>query len=124
MRRKILAEYSLLMAWAIVSIIVVLILRQPNYTIAFFTFGAVISASLLIAWAAEASEFTISKGLALALVAIVQTIPEYFVEGTIAWKAGKEPLIWLPNVIANFTGANRLLTGLGWPLILFTVMIQ
>ncbi len=129
MRGKILAEYSLLIAWAIVSIIVVLILRQPNYTVAFSTFGAVIAASLLIAWAAEASEFSISKGLALAFVAIVQTIPEYFVEGTIAWKAGKDPLgcsvdCWIPNVIANFTGANRLLTGLGWPLILFTVMIQ
>jgi cation:H+ antiporter len=128
-RPKILAEYSLLIGWAVISIIVVFILRQPNYTIAFFTFGAVISASLLIAWAAEASEFSISKGLALALVAIVQTIPEYFVEGTIAWKAGKDPLnctvdCWVPNVIANFTGANRLLTGLGWPLIMFTVMIQ
>lgn len=124
MRRKILAEYSLLIAWATISIIVVLALRQSTYTVAFFTFGAVIAASLLIAWAAEASEFSISKGLALAIVAIVQTIPEYFVEGTIAWKAGKDPLIWVPNVIANFTGANRLLTGLGWPLILFTVMIQ
>jgi cation:H+ antiporter len=122
--RKILAEYSLLIAWATISIIVVLTFRQSTFTVAFVTFGAVIAASLLIAWAAEASEFTISKGLALALVAIVQTIPEYFVEGTIAWKAGKEPLIWVPNVIANFTGANRLLTGLGWPLILFTVMIQ
>ena len=124
MHRKVLAEYSLLTAWAIISIIVVLLFRQSTYTVAFFTFGAVIAASLLIAWAAEASEFSISKGLALAIVAIVQTIPEYFVEGTIAWKAGKEPLIWVPNVIANFTGANRLLTGLGWPLILFTVMIQ
>jgi cation:H+ antiporter len=128
-RAKILAEYSLLIAWAMISIFVVLVLRQPNYTVAFFTFGAVIAASLLIAWAAEASEFSISKGLALALVAIVQTIPEYFVEGTIAWKAGKDPVgctvdCWIPNVIANFTGANRLLTGLGWPLILFTVMIQ
>ena len=129
MRGKILAEYSLLIAWATVSIFVVLVLHQANYTVAFFTFGAVIAASLLIAWAAEASEFSISKGLALALVAIVQTIPEYFVEGTIAWKAGKDPLgctvdCWIPNVIANFTGANRLLTGLGWPLILFTVLIQ
>jgi cation:H+ antiporter len=122
--RKILAEYSLLVAWVFISIIVVLAFRQSTFTVAFFTFGAVIAASLLIAWAAEASEFSISKGLALALVAIVQTIPEYFVEGTIAWKAGKDPLIWVPNVIANFTGANRLLTGLGWPLILFTVMIQ
>ena len=129
MQRKILAEYSLLIAWATVSILVVLVVRQPTYTVAFFTFGAVIAASLLIAWAAEASEFSISKGLALAIVAIVQTIPEYFVEGTIAWKACKDPLnctidCWIPNVIANFTGANRLLTGLGWPLIMFTVMVQ
>jgi cation:H+ antiporter len=129
MRGKILAEYSLLIAWATISIFIVLVLHQANYIIAFLTFGAVISAALLIAWAAEASEFSISKGLALALVAIVQTIPEYFVEGTIAWKAGKDPLgctvdCWIPNVIANFTGANRLLTGLGWPLILFTVLIQ
>src|SRR5467141_1519695 len=129
MQRKILAEYSLLIAWAILSIFIVLILHQANYIIAFLTFGAVISAALLIAWAAEASEFSISKGLALAIVAIVQTIPEYFVEGTIAWKAGKDPLnctvdCWIPNVIANFTGANRLLTGLGWPLIMFTVMVQ
>jgi cation:H+ antiporter len=123
-QRKILAEYSLLIAWATISILVVLLFRQSTYTVAFFTFGAVIAASLLIAWAAEASEFSISKGLALAIVAIVQTIPEYFVEGTIAWKAGKDPLIWVPNVIANFTGANRLLTGLGWPLILFTLIIQ
>jgi cation:H+ antiporter len=123
-RPRILIEYSLLIAWATISIIVVLALRQSTYTVAFFTFGAVIAASLLIAWAAEASEFSISKGLALAIVAIVQTIPEYFVEGTIAWKAGRDPFTWVPNVIANFTGANRLLTGLGWPLILFTVMIQ
>ena len=124
MRPKILVEYVLLIAWATISIIVVLAFRQSTYTVAFFTFGAVIAASLLIAWAAEASEFSISKGLALAIVAIVQTIPEYFVEGTIAWKAGKDPLVWVPNVIANFTGANRLLTGLGWPLILFTLMVQ
>ena len=64
MQRKILAEYSLLIAWATISILVVLLFRQPTYTVAFFTFGAVIAASLLIAWAAEASEFSISKGLA------------------------------------------------------------
>jgi cation:H+ antiporter len=78
----------------------------------------------LIAWAAEASESSVSRGLALAIVAIVQTIPEYFIEGTIAWKAGLNPVQWLPNVVANFTGANRLLTGFGWPLILLTLLVQ
>src|SRR5205809_7737174 len=77
---------------------------------------------MMIAWAAEASQYSISQGLALAVVAIVQTLPEFFVEGAIAWNAGQDPVGWLPNVTANFTGANRLLTGLGWPLILFTAM--
>ncbi len=123
-RGVVVAEYAVLAAWIIASIVVVIFAGGSLYSTAFATFGAVIAASLLISWAAEASEFSISRGLALAIVAIVQTIPEYFIEGTIAWKAGQDPVQWVPNVIANFTGANRLLTGLGWPLILFTLAVQ
>ena len=119
-----LLEYSALILWTLTAITIVLLAPGSIYVIAVSTFGAIIAASLLIAWAAEASESSISRGLALAIVAIVQTIPEYFVEGTIAWKAGKEPAVWLHHVIANFTGANRLLTGFGWPLILLTLIIQ
>ena len=124
MNHRIQAEYGILILWTIIAIIVIVFATPGIYTVAFLTFGAVIAASLLIAWAAEASESSISRGLALAIVAIVQTIPEYFVEGTIAWKGGQDPTTWLPNVIANFTGANRLLTGFGWPMILFTLIIQ
>ena len=92
--------------------------------LALFTFASVVAAAMMIAWAAEASQYSISQGLALAIVAIVQTLPEFFVEGAIAWNAGRDPVGWLPNVTANFTGANRLLTGLGWPLILFTAMLS
>jgi cation:H+ antiporter len=120
----VLVEYSALILWTLTAITIVYLGPSSIYVVAISTFGAIIAASLLIAWAAEASEHSISRGLALAIVAIVQTIPEYFVEGTIAWKAGKEPGIWLHNVIANFTGANRLLTGFGWPLILLTLIIQ
>jgi cation:H+ antiporter len=123
-RAKASIQFALLIVWTLAAITVVLIAPGSLYAVAISTFGAVIAASLLIAWAAEASESSISTGLALAIVAIVQTIPEYFVEGTIAWKAGRDPTTWLPNVVANFTGANRLLTGFGWPLIFFTVMIQ
>ena len=119
-----LVEYSALILWTLTAITIVYLAPSSVYVVAISTFGAIIAASLLIAWAAEASEHSISRGLALAIVAIVQTIPEYFVEGTIAWKAGKEPGVWLHNVIANFTGANRLLTGFGWPLILLTLLIQ
>src|SRR5437870_5535756 len=123
-KARVLVEYSALILWTLAAIAVVYLAPSSIYVVAISTFGAIIAASLLIAWAAEASESSISRGLALAIVAIVQTIPEYFVEGTIAWKAGKEPGIWLHNVIANFTGANRLLTGFGWPLILLTLIIQ
>lgn len=125
MRSRQLFEYSVIALWILAAILVTLLAPGQLYAVAISTFGAVIAASLLIAWAAEASEFSISRGFALAIVAIVQTIPEYFVEGTIAWKAGGiESVQWLPNVIANFTGANRLLTGFGWPLILFTMIVQ
>src|SRR5947208_15946765 len=123
-KARALVEYGALTLWTLAAIAVVYLGPSSIYVVAISTFGAIIAASLLIAWAAEASEHSISRGLALAIVAIVQTIPEYFVEGTIAWKAGKEPAVWLHNVIANFTGANRLLTGFGWPLILLTLLIQ
>ena len=113
-----------LFSWIIGSFLVVFLVPSLVYAVAISTFGAVIAASLLIAWASEAAESSINRGLALAIVAIVQTIPEYFVEGTIAWKAGRDPAQWLPNVVANFTGANRLLTGFGWPLIFLTLVIQ
>jgi len=121
----VLVEYSALILWTLTAITIVYLAPSSIYVVAISTFGAIIAASLLIAWAAEASESSVSRGLALAIVAIVQTIPEYFVEGTIAWKAGKDLTgFWLHNVIANFTGANRLLTGFGWPLILLTLIIQ
>lgn len=75
-----------------------------------------IGSAFLVAWGAEAAEFLMSQGLALALLALIQTLPEFAVEAVIAWKAGKNPdMVHL--AIANFTGSLRLLTGLGWPMV-------
>src|SRR5687768_16640906 len=83
---------------------------------ALWTFPTMIGAAFLVAWGAEAAEFLISQGLALAILALIQTMPEFAVEAVIAWKAGKDPdMVHL--AIANFTGSLRLLTGLGWPMI-------
>jgi cation:H+ antiporter len=83
---------------------------------AFWTFPAMIGAAFVVAWGAEAAEFLISQGLALAILALIQTMPEFAVEAVIAWKAGKNPdMVHL--AIANFTGSLRLLTGFGWPMI-------
>src|SRR5437764_15110427 len=83
---------------------------------ALWTFPAMIAAAVVVAWAAEAAEFLISQGLALAILALVQTMPEFAVEAVIAWKAGKDHSM-VHLAIANFTGSLRLLTGLGWPMI-------
>src|SRR5512132_2466130 len=83
---------------------------------ALWTFPAMIGSAFLVAWGAEAAEFLVSQGLALAVLALVQTLPEFAVEAVIAWKAGKNPSM-VHLAIANFTGSLRLLTGLGWPMI-------
>jgi cation:H+ antiporter len=81
-----------------------------------WTFPAMIGAAFVVAWGAEAAEFLMSQGLALAALALVQTAPEFAVEAVIAWKAGKDPAM-VHLAIANFTGSLRLLTGFGWPMI-------
>ena len=74
--------------------------------------------AFLVAWGAEAAEFLISQGLALAALAWLQTLPEFAVEAVIAWEAGKDPQR-MHLAVANLTGAIRLLIGLGWPAVYF-----
>src|SRR5436189_6199683 len=85
---------------------------------AFWTFPSILASAFVIAWGAEAAQFLISQGLALAILAWMQTLPEFAVEAVIAWEAGRD-LTKTHLVIANFTGSLRLLVGLGWPMIYF-----
>lgn len=75
---------------------------------------AILLAAMMIAWAAESAQFFIAQGFALAILAWLQTLPEFAVEAVLAWRQV------VPLLLANLTGALRLLTGLGWPLIYFT----
>ncbi|MBV9495726.1 MAG: hypothetical protein JOZ54_15880 [Acidobacteria bacterium] len=85
---------------------------------ALWTFPSILISAFVIAWGAEAAQFLISQGLALAILAWLQTLPEFAVEAVIAWNAGKNPA-QTHLAIANFTGSLRLLVGLGWPMIYF-----
>jgi cation:H+ antiporter len=85
---------------------------------ALWTFPSILGSAFLVAWGAEAAQFLISQGLALALLAWLQTLPEFGVEAVIAWEAGRDPERG-HLAIANLTGAIRLLLGLGWPMIYF-----
>jgi cation:H+ antiporter len=72
---------------------------------------------LLIAWGAESAQFFVAQGFALAILAWMQTLPEFAVEAVLAWKQQTDLLL------ANLTGALRLLTGLAWPLIYLTAAV-
>src|SRR5207247_8652635 len=83
---------------------------------ALWTFPTLLASAFLVAWGAEAAQFLISQGLALAVLAWLQTAPEFAVEAVSAWDAGREPAR-AQLAIANLTGAIRLLLGFGWPLV-------
>src|SRR5437868_1742683 len=75
---------------------------------------AILVSAVMIAWAAESAQYFIAQGFALAILAWLQTLPEFAVEAVLAWKQQ------VPLLLANLTGALRLLTGLGWPMIYCT----
>ena len=76
-----------------------------------WTFPSILGSAFVVAWGAEAAQFYVSQGLALAFLAWIQVLPEFAVEAVIAWNRD------VSLMTANFTGALRLLTGLGWPTI-------
>lgn len=82
-------------------------------------FGAAIfGAAFILSWAAEAAQIDISQSLAIAIMALLAVLPEYAVDFVFTWKAAHDPE-QAHYAIANMTGANRLLVGMGWPVILF-----
>ena len=78
---------------------------------------AVVGSAFLLAWAAEALQIDVSQGLALAVLALIAVLPEYAVDFVFTWKAGTNPEEYAPLALANMTGANRLLIGIGWSMV-------
>jgi cation:H+ antiporter len=82
-----------------------------------WTTPSILVASVLITWGAESAQFFVAQGFALAILALMQTLPEFAVEAVLAWRQETELLL------ANLTGALRLLTGLAWPMIYVTAAV-
>jgi cation:H+ antiporter len=107
------------------------------YPLLALIFGlAIVGAAFLLSWAAEVAQLDISAGLAIAVLAFIAVLPEYAVDLVFAIKggegfkefgatcqsaanaaAGRESNCAL--ALANMTGANRLLIGLGWTMVVF-----
>jgi cation:H+ antiporter len=79
-----------------------------------WTAPGILLAAMLVAWGAESAQYFIAQGFALAILAWLQTLPEFAVEAVLAWKQQT------PLLLAGLTGALRLLVGVGWPMIYCT----
>lgn len=76
----------------------------------------IIGAAFLLSWGAELSERDIPRSLALIALALISVLPEYAVDLHFAWEAGKNPE-YKAYAVANMTGANRVIIGIGWSLV-------
>ncbi|HEY3414581.1 MAG TPA: sodium:calcium antiporter [Armatimonadota bacterium] len=86
---------------------------------------AILGASFLLLWACDAAQADISQAMALAVVALIAVLPEYAVDMYFTWMAGKHPEShYAQYAVANMTGANRLLIGVAWSLIVFIFYIK
>lgn len=100
---------------------------RPSPVLDAAIFGvAILAAGFLLSWGAEAAEQYISQGLILAMVALVTVLPEYAVDLYYAYQAGRAgpESQYVHYAAANMTGANRLLVGLAWPLMVFLHWIK
>ncbi|MDY7082710.1 MAG: sodium:calcium antiporter [Halobacteria archaeon] len=80
---------------------------------------SILGAAFLLTWAAETAEKDVPRSFALAVLAIIAVAPEYAVDAFYAWQAGANPgsaasMEAAGLAVANMTGANRILIGLGW----------
>ena len=107
-------------AWLALSQVAV----SPVIAVAVYGAG-ILAGAFLFSWAAEVAELDISASLAIAILALLTVLPEYAIEAVLAWDAGasfntqtRELTDETRRVAANVTGANRLLIGVGWPLVI------
>jgi len=107
---------------AIAATIPAILLRlggwRPDPLLDAALFGiAILAAGFMLSWGAETAEKRVSQGLIVAAIALVTVLPEYAVDFYYAYAAGQDPSSnYVHYAAANMTGANRLLVGLAWPL--------
>jgi cation:H+ antiporter len=107
---------------------------DTSSALAALLFGfAIVGAAFAISWAAETAQLDISAGLAIAILALIAVLPEYAVDFVFTSQGGNsyqlDPTCPPPPgagiespcdlALANMTGANRLLIGIGWSMVVF-----
>ncbi|MFE0025680.1 sodium:proton exchanger [Amycolatopsis sp. NPDC059021] len=116
-RSAVALRFALVVIAAAPAVVLRLTGTHPNAVWGGVLFGlGVLAAAVMLMWAAETARADISGALALALLALIAVLPEYAVDLYFAYSAGTRP-DYVAYAAANMTGANRLLVGVGWPLV-------
>lgn len=112
---------------------------HPSPAVAAVIYGlAIVASAFLLAWGAEAAQVDISAGLSIAVLAFIAVLPEYAVDMVFASKgghgyklhglackaAGSKDESPCALALANMTGSNRLLIGIGWALVVGLAWVQ
>ncbi len=97
--------------------------HPPPHWMALSSGVAIFGAAFMLSWAAELAQKDIPQALAIALLALIAVLPEYAVDMYFAWQAGKDPR-YTAFAMANMTGANRLLIGVGWAAVVLTYFLK
>ena len=79
---------------------------------------AIVCSAFLLSWATELAEEFVPPSFALIVLALISVLPEYAVDMHITWQAGKDES-YRALAVANMTGANRILIGIGWSMLVF-----
>jgi cation:H+ antiporter len=131
------------LALAVALTIPAIVLRVTDASVAnglaAVAFGlAIVGAAFVLSWAAEVAQLDISAGLAIAVLALIAVLPEYAVDMVLAWEGGNAfeqygAACHPPGAsgedacslaLANMTGANRLLIGIGWSMVVFIAVYR
>lgn len=84
---------------------------------------AIVGGSFVLSWGAELLERDIPRSLALIALALISVLPEYAIGLHYAWAEGKAGTHDGLS-IANMTGANRILIGVGWALVVLVYFFK
>lgn len=105
----------------------------PSALLALIYGVAIVGGAFVLSWAAEAAQVDINAGLALAVLALLAVLPEYAVDFVFTWQCGSVYAQGPPGLsgqsnicslaLANMTGANRILVGVGWPLVVLVASL-
>lgn len=110
-----------LAAFTVVPLILMVFFRvgaTSSLLVAIVAGVSILAAAFFLSWATEALETVVPQAVALAILALIEIAPEYTIEIILAHRQQ------INLASASMTGANRLLLGIGWPLIMFIAYVS